>query len=73
MRAGRRGNEKEREYGALLYVWQSQVGVHESTLCILVPPLMEVPCYSALNVITWSKYAIEYDFYPGLPHVYMCT
>ena len=49
-------------------------------VCILALPLTEVPCYSALNAITWSNYATEYDFYPGVGtatcihvHLMLCT
>ena len=36
---------------------------------------MEVLCYSASNMVTWSNYVcngIMFNFYPGLPHVQFC-
>ena len=51
------------------------LGVRASTQHMWAPPLTEVLCYSALNMATQSKYAMEwlFDFYLGLAHMNLCN
>ena len=37
------------------------------------PTLKEVLHYSISNAVMWSKYAIMFDFYTGLPHMKFLT
>ena len=48
-------------------------GIHTSSLCIWVPPLMEGLCYSASNAVRQIELrnGIMFNFYPGLPHLYI--